>query len=202
MNSGLTELAAIANLVTAIAVLGGAVVVVLVGWELRAVIRRVHGMLDKVNGDLSPLVRNVREISDDVRGVTNSIRDDVERVNGAVTAVTDGVQRALAVSEERLGQMNALLEVVQDEAEQLFVTTASTVRGVRRGTEAFRGRGGTDLASDELDAADPAEDLELEGDDLETQEEDDGDDRNPESAAQALPTAPRVRPRTRNRRRA
>ena len=157
MNSGLTELAAIANLVTAIAVLGGAVVVVLVGWELRAVIRRVHGLLDKMNGDLSPLVRNVREISDDVRGVTNSIRDDVERVNGAVTAVTDGVQRALAVSEERLGQMNALLEVVQDEAEQLFVTTASTVRGVRRGTEAFRGRGGTDLASDELDAAEEAD---------------------------------------------
>jgi uncharacterized protein YoxC len=195
MNSGLTELAAIANLVTAIAVLGGAVVVVLVGWELRAVIRRVHGMLDKVNGDLSPLVRNVREISDDVRGVTNSIRDDVERVNGAVTAVTDGVQRALAVSEERLGQMNALLEVVQDEAEQLFVTTASTVRGVRRGTEAFRGRGGTDLASDELDAAEEA-------DATTKQEEEDGHDNRPESAAPALPPGPRVRPRPGHRRRA
>jgi uncharacterized protein YoxC len=195
MNSGLAQLAAIANLVTAVAVLGGAVVIGLVGWELRAMIRRVHGMLDRVDADLSPLVRNVRNITDDVHTVTDSIRDDVERVNRTVTAVTDGVERALAASEERLGQMNALLEVVQDEAERLFVSTASTVRGVRRGRDALRERRGTDLASDELDTA-------VEADATLNQEEDDGTDSSSEPAAPTLPPGPRVRPRPRDRRRA
>jgi uncharacterized protein YoxC len=195
MNSGMTQLAAIANLVTAIAVLGGAIVVVLVGWELRAVIRRVHRMLDGVDTDLSPLVSNVRKISDDVHRVSDAIRDDVDRVSDAVTAVTDGVHRALAASEDRLNQMNALLDVVQDEAERLFVSTASTVRGVRRGAEAFRGRGGTDLASDELDAAATA-------DATMNEEEDDGHASSPESAAPEIPPGPRVRPRHGHRRRA
>jgi hypothetical protein len=196
MNGGMTQLAAIANLVTAVAVLGGAVVVVLVGWELRAVIKRIHALLDGVPTDLSPLVANLRKISDDVHAVTDSVRDDIKRVNGAVTAVTDGVQRALVASEERLGQMNALLDVVQDEAERLFVSTASTVRGVRRGTEAFRGRGGTDLASDELDAAEEADAT------TNPEEDDDGYDNEPESAAPAIPPGPRVRPRSGHRRRA
>src|SRR5215831_4370956 len=137
MNSGLAQLAAIANLVTALAVLGGAVVIGLVGW----------------------------------------------------------VVRALVASEERLGQMNALLEVVQDEAERLFVSTASTVRGVRRGTKAYRERRGTDLASDELDAA-------VEADATMNQEVADGTDSSPEPTAPTLPPGPRVRPRPRDRRRA
>ena len=82
-----------------------------------------------------------------------SVRADVERVNETVAAVTERVQRALDASEERLGEFNALLDVVQDEAERLFISAASTVRGVRRGAQAFRERSGTDLASDELDAA-------------------------------------------------
>src|SRR5262249_43232271 len=138
MNSGLSELAAIANLVTAIAVLGGAVVVVLVGWEVRAVVRRGHKMLHFRGPDLSPPLRNGRALSGNVQSVTTSVRDDVERVSGAVTSLTDGVERALGAAEDRLGQINALIDVVQDEAERLFVSTASTVRGVRRGTAAFR----------------------------------------------------------------
>ena len=91
---------------------------------------------------------------------------------------------------------------MQEEAEELFVSAASTVHGVRDGAASYRAgskeqrlrrertsneRSGTDLASDELDAAALA-------DAIETQEEHDGHDDNTESAAQALPAAPRVRP--------
>lgn len=43
--------------------------------------------------------------------------------------------RALA---DRLGEFNALLTVFQDEAETTFVSTASTIRGVRSGAATFR----------------------------------------------------------------
>jgi hypothetical protein len=141
------------------------------------------------------VLQNVRDISANVRAMSDSVRNDVGRVNDTVTAVTERVQHALVLSEQRLGEFNALLRVVQDEAEQLFVSTASTVRGMQGGAAAFRGRSGTDLASDELDAAEAA-------DATMNQEEDDGYDSNPESAAPALPPGPRVRPRHGRQRRA
>ena len=42
------------------------------------------------------------------------------------------------LAEERIKDLNALLAVVQEEAESAFISTASTVRGVRTGIhEAF-----------------------------------------------------------------
>jgi hypothetical protein len=94
-----------------------------------------------------------------------------------------------------MNEFNALLAVVQQEAEQLFLSTASTVRGVREGAAAYRNRKEISIEAGELDAAIPADDIEI-------QEEGDGDDTRSESAPQAFPAAPRVRPRQRSARRA
>lgn len=198
----LDTIAAIASIAMLVSVMLVALVVARLLWSYRTTYKKVNSLLDRLHGDLAPLVRNANAIADNVNFVTTSIRTDVQKVSDTIDTANDRVQHALSVAEHRLNEFNALLSVVQDEAEGVFLSTASTVRGVRRGAATFRSRGGTDLASEELDAADPADDVELDEDDLETQEEDDGDDRNPESAAEALPTAPRVRPRARNRRRA
>jgi hypothetical protein len=187
-------LSAVASLVSALGVLALAVAAVVVGLELRAAERRLMALVDRVQSDLAPVVQNMRQISDNVRSMSDSVRNDVGRVDHAVTEVTERVHHALTVSEERLGEFNALLEVVQHEAERLFVSTASTVRGVKGGAAAFQHRSGTDLASDELDAAEQADAT------MNPEEEDDGHDN--ESAAPALPPGPRIRPRPGNRRRA
>lgn len=198
----LDTIAAIASIAMLVSVMLVALVVARLLWSYRTTYKKVNSLLDRLHGDLAPLVRNANAIADNVNFVTTSIRTDVQKVSDTIDTANDRVQHALSLAEHRLNEFNALLSVVQDEAEGVFLSTASTVRGVRRGAATFRSRGGTDLASEELDAADPADDVELDEDDLETQEEDDGDDRNPESAAEALPTAPRVRPRARSRRRA
>lgn len=198
----LDTLAAIASIAMMLSVMLVALVAVKLLWGFRTTHAKVNGLVERLQGDVAPLLRHATSIADNVNFVTTSIRTDVQKVNDTIDMANDRIHRALLAAERRLNEFNALLAVVQDEAEGVFVSTASTVRGVRRGAATFGARSGTDLASDELDAADPADELELEGDDLEIQEEDDGDDRNPESAAQALPTAPRVGPRTRNRRRA
>ncbi|HMA24194.1 MAG: DUF948 domain-containing protein [Gemmatimonas sp.] len=198
----LDTIAAIASIAMLVSVMLVALVVARLLWSYRTTYKKVNSLLDRLHGDLAPLVRNANAIADNVNFVTTSIRTDVQKVSDTIDTANDRVQQALSLAEHRLNEFNALLSVVQDEAEGVFLSTASTVRGVRRGAATFRSRGGTDLASEELDAADPADDVELDEDDLEIQEEDDGDDRNPESAAEALPTAPRVRPRARSRRRA
>jgi len=198
----LDTIAALASVATTVSLMVLALFAVHVLWNYRKTYTKVNSLIDRLHGDLTPLIRHATSIADNVDFVTTSIRTDIQKVNDTIDTANDRVQRALLMAERRLNEFNALLAVVQAEAEGVFLSTASTVRGVRRGAASFGAPSGTDLASDELDAAESADDLELEDDDLEIQEEDDGDDRNPESAAQALPAAPRVRPRPRNRRRA
>jgi hypothetical protein len=48
--------------------------------------------------------------------------------------------------EERIEEFNALMEVVQTEAEHIFIDTASTVRGVREGARSIAVSGRRDEA--------------------------------------------------------
>jgi uncharacterized protein YoxC len=196
------QITAVANTIITIALTVLCVVGVPVMWNFRKSYKKVNDLLDRIYGDITPIMRHASSISDNVDFITTSIRTDVQKVNATINTANERVQRALAQAEHRLNEFNALLAVVQHEAEGVFVSTASTVRGVRSGAAAFRGRGGTDLASEELDTAELADEAALLMDDTEIEEERDGHDGNPEPAAETLPAAPRVRPRGRNRRRA
>jgi len=195
MTNLMAQITAVATAIIAIALSILLVVAFPALWQLRKAYRRVNGVLDRVYGDLTPIIRNVATISENIAEVTRAIHVNVRAVSATIESANAQVRDALAATERHVQDFNALLDVAQDEAEQLFVSTASTVRGVQRGAEALRDQSGTDLASDELDEAEPADDLGI-------QEEGDGDDNSAESTAQARPTAPRVRPRVGNRRRA
>ena len=98
-----------------------------------------------------------------------------------------------------MNEFSALLEVVQHEAEQMFVSTASAVRGVRTTASAFagsRGASGAKLASSTTSATDHSG--EADGVELETEYEEitDGYDRIATSSEDD-PPRPRVRPRGR-----
>ena len=193
---------AVASGLMTVAILVLTVALVPAAWNFRKSYKKVNDLLDRIYGDITPIMRHASSISDNVDFITTSIRTDVQKVNATINTANERVQRALSQAEHRLNEFNALLAVVQDEAEGVFVSTASTVRGVRSGAAAFRGRGGTDLASEELDTAELVDEAELLMDDTEIEEERDGHDGNPEPAAEALPAAPRLRPRARSRRRA
>jgi uncharacterized protein YoxC len=200
----LERIAAISNAIITIALMILAIVAVPIAWHFRTVYRKVNLLLDRVERDIAPIVRNATSITDNVNVVTTSIRTDVQKVNATINSANDRVQQAMVITEDRLNEFNALLAVVQEEAERMFLSTASTMRGVRTGAAAFRDRSGMDFASDELDPADVADAIERQLDgqmEIESQEEVDGDDSDSESAAQALPTAPRLRPRARRERR-
>ena len=171
------------------------VMLVIAAMKMRGVAQKTTQALNKVYGDLGPIIKTAGSIAENVNAMSASIRADVDKVSATVTAANDQVRQTIAMTEKRINELNALLSVVQSEAEHLFVSTASTVRGVQTGAASFGRRGGMDFASDELDAADPAEEIEI-------LEEDDGDDGSTEPTPPALPAAPRVRPRARDQRRA
>ena len=104
-------------------------------WNFRKSYKKVSDMLDKIYGDVNPLMRHASAIADNVDYISTAIRVDVQQVSQTVAAVNQRLQQAVSAAEDRIHQLNALLEVVQEEAESAFVTTASTIRGVRTGID-------------------------------------------------------------------
>ena len=128
--STLAMLSEVATVVIAVAML----VLVLVALS---VLLRLNRLLDEMKGvakdNIGPVSDRAKIISDNVEFITQALRTDVERLNSSVRALSDRLNQASEHMEERIEDFNALMEVVQGEAEDIFLDTASTVRGVRAG---------------------------------------------------------------------
>jgi uncharacterized protein YoxC len=191
---GLFEtVAAVASGLMTIALLVLAVSLTPAAWNFRKSYKKWNELLDRIQGDIAPIMRHASSIADNVDYITTSIRTDIQQVNATVAAANQRLHQAIAVTEERLNQFSALLEVVQDEAEQLFVSTASAARGVRAGAASLA-RGAPDVQEPQpLTVDSTADDL----DERSAQEDDDGNDIT--DAAETESARPRVRPRARRR---
>lgn len=177
----------IASGVMTLTLLGLAIVLAPAAWSFWRTFKRVREMLDRVETVVAPVSRHASSIADNVDYITTSIRQDVQQVKGTIASANRRLEAAVEATEQRLNEFNALLEVVQQEAEQAFISTAATVRGVKTGAAAFAGVDGG------------AADARIQGG------SDDGNDDESETARgrdagpQQAPARPRVRSRRKRR---
>jgi methyl-accepting chemotaxis protein len=87
-------------------------------------------------------IEHLRNTAANLESISASLRDDIRRLSVSVGDLSERVDQASARMEERIEEFNALMEVIQDEAENVFIDTASTARGVRRGLGRFGDRDG------------------------------------------------------------
>ena len=185
------QVVATATVVIALAMVALVVIGVTIGLKLQKSEAAMAASLVRLRAQIAPLIENTITVSENLKYISGSLRGDVRRIASTVASANERMHKAVSATERRLNDFNALLGVVQDEAEDLFVATASTVEGVRRGAASLATHGGMDLASEELDA--------VEVEDIEPKEDGHGDDSDidqPEEPA----AAPRIRPRARGRR--
>jgi len=124
-------LASVALLVLAVALVPAA-------WNFRKSYAKISDLLDRVYGDINPIMRHAHTIADNVNYISTSVRVDVQQLSQAVASANQRLMSSVELAEDRIKDLNALLAVVQEEAESAFVSTASTLRGVRTGIhEAF-----------------------------------------------------------------
>ena len=128
-----SKVTGVASGVMTITVIVLTVALVPAAWNFRKSYKKVSEMLDKIYGDINPLMRHASAIADNADYISTAIRVDIQQVSQTVAAVNQRLQQAASAAEDRINQLNALLEVVQEEAESAFVTTASTIRGVQTG---------------------------------------------------------------------
>jgi hypothetical protein len=82
-----------------------------------------------------PAIEQLRKTAENLEAITSRARDEATRLGDAVGSISDRLDQASQHMEERIVAFNALLEVVQEEAEATFVDTAARARGVRDGVE-------------------------------------------------------------------
>ena len=107
-------------------------------WNFRKSYAKISDMMDRIYGDINPIMRHASTIADNVNYITTAVRVDVQKLSQTVASANQRLMSSIDLAEERIKDLNALLSVVQEEAESAFISTASTVRGVRTGIhEAF-----------------------------------------------------------------
>lgn len=99
--------------------------------QSRQAIHAVERMRQSLIDD--PGVESMRRAAAHVEAISEVVQDEVIELTRSLGTVSERVQQASNRMEERIEEFNALVEVVQLEAEGVFLDTASTARGVRSG---------------------------------------------------------------------
>lgn len=131
-------LSGIATIVIALALIAIFLAIIPLALNARRAQRRVGTLLDTLQEQARPVMLHAQSVADNVDFVSTAVRSDVERLKRTLDAAQDRLERASAAAEEQISRFSSLLEVVQDEAESLFIGTASTVRGVQAGARKLR----------------------------------------------------------------
>lgn len=140
------ERIATAQLVMAVA-MGGFMVIAIAGAilllnELRFAHRLARSMgrsLDELKPKLGPLIDRAQEVTDDVGHITDDVRRRADAILHTVEDLHRSLRRGGAAAEQRIRRLDAVLEVVQAEAEELLLDAAATAHGVHETARALRG---------------------------------------------------------------
>src|SRR4051812_37408441 len=95
-------------------------VLVPAAWNFRSSYKRVNELIDRFYGDIGPLVRNANGVADNVNYITTAIRVDVQQFNQTVALANERLTTAVKTAELRLNELDALMRVIQREAEDTF----------------------------------------------------------------------------------
>lgn len=100
--------------------------------ELRSLLRRTNEVAGTMNEQMGPVLDRVETITDDASHISGSLKRDVEEIGRAVDQGSRSARRIARMAENRAAEIDALIEVAQEECESTFVSTASVLGGVRR----------------------------------------------------------------------
>ena len=109
---------------------------------------QLRKLLSALQQQLQPVADRARVAAENVEYISAVVREDVQKVHSSVAGLANRLKDASQRMEERVEEFNALMDVVQGEAESVLIDTAAAVRGVRAGAQAI----GEAAASDESDS--------------------------------------------------
>jgi len=139
---------AISTAVIAIMVLAASVGFLVLMREVRLLTRGIQRVADSLEGHAQPVLDSVKKVVDDATEVVAAVKSEADGFVDSVRDVRTGVNALVGRVEERLQDLDALIDVLQYEVEETALDIAAAMRTTRRGTtvlramkRAFLGRG-------------------------------------------------------------
>jgi len=135
----LTTAEAVSTIILTLAVLGVLVALVSVLLQLRSLTKSVSSVTGQLERQASPVIERARSVAENVDYIAMAVRTDIQKVSDTVARLNDRLEEASERMEERIHDFNALVEVLQGEAEEMALDTAAAVRGVKAGARSLAG---------------------------------------------------------------
>lgn len=105
-------------------------------------LRRLMDDLDKLtktlDSDGKPAIQSFRAMIDDASAVVAKVKTEVDGLADTSKGIRKRAERAAASIEDRLRDIEALVDVVQEEVEDTALDVAAALRTTRRGGKLFK----------------------------------------------------------------
>jgi methyl-accepting chemotaxis protein len=93
----------------------------------------VQRLLDTLDRDARPALQSARVAADEATRIAVAVRGEVDAIVSTSKDVRGRVQRAARAAEDRLLELEDILDILQDEVEETVLSVAGTLRATRRG---------------------------------------------------------------------
>ena len=121
-------------IITTIAILSLIVPLIILLRDVRSMRSTTENVIEKIEGELTPLISNLKNISDDLSSISSAARTQIEQVDLTATALNKNVKTIV----EQWTRTAYLLHDVIDES---AVDIAAFIRGISRGVKFFFSNG-------------------------------------------------------------
>lgn len=106
--------------------------------DLGRLLQRLEGLAQVLDRDGPPLLQAARSVADDASKVTGAVRGEVEQLVMTSRELRSRVSGAAEGLEERVRDLEAVMDVLQEEVEETALDVAAALRATRRGTGLIR----------------------------------------------------------------
>ena len=121
-------------IIITIAILSLIVPLIILLRDVRSMRSTTENVMEKIEGELTPLISNLKNISDDLSSISSAARTQIEQVDLTATALNKNVKTIV----EQWTRTAYLLHDVVDES---AVDIAAFIRGISRGVKFFFSNG-------------------------------------------------------------
>jgi uncharacterized protein YoxC len=121
-------------IIITIAILSLIVPLIILLRDVRSMRSTTENVIEKIEGELTPLISNLKNISDDLSSISSAARTQIEQVDLTATALNKNVKTIV----EQWTRTAYLLHDVIDES---AVDIAAFIRGISRGVKFFFSNG-------------------------------------------------------------
>lgn len=130
---------AVSTMFIALVALGA--IAVLIGFARKSfgLITQLQRLVDTLDREARPLADKIRDIVTDTAKVTDKLRAEIESIVDTTHDVHTRVVAAVDDADERLQDLGALLDVIQEEVEETVLDVGAALRSTRRGAGVLRG---------------------------------------------------------------